>query len=66
MKKINEITKGKAKSMFTTDNEDHLVMHFSDDTSAFDGKKKEALLGKGAVNNQFNACLLYTSDAADE
>jgi phosphoribosylaminoimidazole-succinocarboxamide synthase len=24
-----------------------LVMHFSDDTSAFDGKKKEALLGKG-------------------
>ena len=71
MKKINEITKGKAKSMFTTDVEDHLIMHFSDDTSAFDGKKREALLGKGAVNNQFNAfimehlkkngCLLYTS-----
>ena len=58
MKKINEITKGKAKSMFTTDNEDHLVMHFSDDTSAFDGKKKEALLGKGAVNNQFNAFIM--------
>ena len=50
MKKINEITKGKAKSMFTTDIEDHLIMHFSDDTSAFDGKKREALL-----------CLLYTS-----
>ena len=69
MKKINEITKGKAKSMFSTENEDHLIMHFSDDTSAFDGKKREALLGKGAVNNQFNAfimnhlkdCLLYTS-----
>ncbi len=28
MKKLNEITKGKAKSMFTTDNEDHLIMHF--------------------------------------
>ena len=51
MKKINEITKGKAKSMFSTENEDHLIMHFSDDTSAFDGKKREALLGKGAVNN---------------
>ena len=69
MNKLKEITKGKAKSMFTTENEDHLIMHFSDDTSAFDGKKKEALLGKGAVNNQFNAfimehlknCLLYTS-----
>ena len=33
-------------------------MHFSDDTSAFDGKKKEALLGKGAVNNQFNAFIM--------
>ena len=58
MKKLNEITKGKAKSMFTTDNEDHLIMHFSDDTSAFDGKKREALLGKGAVNNQFNAFIM--------
>ena len=58
MNKINEITKGKAKSMFTTDNDDHLIMHFSDDTSAFDGKKKEALLGKGAVNNQFNAFIM--------
>ena len=33
-------------------------MHFSDDTSAFDGKKREALLGKGAVNNQFNAFIM--------
>ena len=53
MKKIKEITKGKAKSMYTTEVDDQLIMHFSDDTSAFDGKKKEALLGKGAVNNQF-------------
>ena len=58
MKKIKEITKGKAKSMFATESDDHLVMHFSDDTSAFDGKKKEALLGKGAVNNQFNAFIM--------
>ena len=40
MNKIQEITKGKAKSMFTTENDDHLIMHFSDDTSAFDGKRK--------------------------
>ena len=58
MKKIKEITKGKAKSMFTTYTADQLIMHFSDDTSAFDGKKKEALLGKGAVNNQFNAFIM--------
>ena len=47
MKKINEITKGKAKSMFTTENDDHLIMHFSDDTSAFDGKKK-SFIRKGS------------------
>ena len=58
MVKIKEITKGKAKSLFTTSNDDNLVMHFSDDTSAFDGKKKEALLGKGSVNNQFNAFIM--------
>ena len=58
MDKIKEITKGKAKSLFTTSNDEQLVMHFSDDTSAFDGKKKEALLGKGAVNNQFNAFIM--------
>ena len=58
MEKIKEITKGKAKSLFTTSNDNQLVMHFSDDTSAFDGKKKEALLGKGSVNNQFNAFIM--------
>ena len=41
MKKINEITKGKAKSLFLLIMIDHLIMHFSDDTSAFDGKKKK-------------------------
>ena len=58
MEKIKELTKGKAKSLFTTSDDDRLIMHFSDDTSAFDGKKKEALLGKGAVNNQFNAFIM--------
>jgi len=58
MEKIQEITKGKAKSLYTTSNDDQLIMHFSDDTSAFDGKKMEALMGKGSINNQFNAFIL--------
>jgi phosphoribosylaminoimidazole-succinocarboxamide synthase len=58
MEKIKELTKGKAKSLFTTSDDNRLIMHFSDDTSAFDGKKKEALLGKGSVNNQFNAFIM--------
>lgn len=58
MDKIKELTKGKAKLLFSTADNEKLVMHFSDDTSAFDGKKKEALLGKGAINNQFNAFIM--------
>ena len=33
-------------------------MEFRDDTSAFDGKKMEALDNKGKVNNQFNAFVM--------
>ena len=67
MKKIELLSSGKAKSLYTTDNSDQLIMEYRDDTSAFDGKKIEKLAGKGIVNNRFNAhvmhyiCLLYTS-----
>ena len=37
------ITTGKAKSLYTSSKEDYLVMHYRDDTSAFDGKKIESL-----------------------
>ena len=40
------ITTGKAKSLYTSSKEDYLVMHYRDDTSAFDGKKIESLEGK--------------------
>ena len=55
MNKVKEITSGKAKTMFTTSSEDQLIMEFRDDASAFDGKKRASLAGKGSINNQFNA-----------
>ena len=58
MEKVKEIATGKAKSMFTTSNPNELVMEFRDDASAFDGKKRASLAGKGAVNNQFNAFIM--------
>ena len=58
MKKLLQITTGKAKSLYTTSNPDQLIMEFRDDTSAFDGKKMEALDNKGKVNNQFNAFVM--------
>jgi phosphoribosylaminoimidazole-succinocarboxamide synthase len=39
MEKISQITTGKAKSLYTTNEQDQLIMEFRDDTSAFDGKK---------------------------
>ncbi|KGD65990.1 phosphoribosylaminoimidazole-succinocarboxamide synthase [Alcanivorax nanhaiticus] len=64
MEKRDELYAGKAKSVYTTDDADKLVMVFRDDTSAFDGKKKEALARKGAVNNQFNAAIMEKLKAA--
>ena len=58
MEKVKEIAAGKAISMFTTGNPNELIMEFRDDASAFDGKKRASLAGKGAVNNQFNAFIM--------
>ncbi|WP_447555327.1 phosphoribosylaminoimidazolesuccinocarboxamide synthase [Vreelandella sp. EE22] len=58
MEKRQELYAGKAKSVYTTDDPDLLVLTFRDDTSAFDGKKKESLARKGMVNNIFNAFIM--------
>ncbi len=58
MNKVEELYSGKAKSVYTTDSQDHLIMLFRDDTSAFDGKKLAQLARKGRVNNQFNAFIM--------
>lgn len=64
MNKNTLLYAGKAKSVYTTDDDGLLVMEFRDDTSAFDGKKKEALARKGLVNNQFNAFIMEKLAAA--
>ena len=57
------LSEGKAKSLYSTSNNGELLMVYRDDTSAFDGKKTEALKGKGEINNRFNAFIMkYLSD----
>ena len=58
MEKQQELYSGKAKSVFSTEDQDLMVLVFRNDTSAFDGKKVEQLDRKGAVNNQFNAWIM--------
>ena len=64
MEKRNELYAGKAKSVFTTDDPNRMVMVFRDDTSAFDGKKVEQLDRKGMVNNKFNAFIMQKLEAS--
>ncbi|MBD3671716.1 MAG: phosphoribosylaminoimidazolesuccinocarboxamide synthase [Gammaproteobacteria bacterium] len=64
MKKTTELYAGKAKTVYHTDDPDKLVMHFRNDTSAFDGEKVEQLDRKGMVNNRFNAFIMQRLQAA--
>jgi phosphoribosylaminoimidazole-succinocarboxamide synthase len=64
MEKREELYAGKAKSVYRTDDPERFVMVFRDDTSAFDGEKKEQLSRKGMVNNRFNAFIMEKLEAA--
>ncbi|MBO1255569.1 phosphoribosylaminoimidazolesuccinocarboxamide synthase [Alteromonas sp. 5E99-2] len=64
MQKQQELYRGKAKTVYFTDNEDFLVLEFRNDTSAFDGEKIEQLDRKGEVNNKFNHFIMTKLEEA--
>ncbi len=51
MKKIQKIYEGKAKQLFTTEDENLLIQFFKDDATAFNAQKKAVIEGKGVLNN---------------
>ena len=64
MEKRQELYRGKAKTVYGTDDPNLLVMHFRDDTSAFDGAKVAQLPQKGETNNKINAFIMSKLTAA--
>ena len=64
MQKLEELYAGKAKSVYLTDDEDKLILHYRNDTSAFDGEKIEQLDRKGEINNKFSAFIMQKLEAA--
>jgi phosphoribosylaminoimidazole-succinocarboxamide synthase len=64
MEKRTELYRGKAKTVFTTDDPARLVLHFRNDTSAFDGEKIEQLERKGMINNKFNHFIMSKLEQA--
>lgn len=51
MKKGQLLYEGKAKKVYKTDRDDLLIVDYKDDATAFNGKKKGQIAGKGEVNN---------------
>ncbi len=64
MEKRQELYRGKAKTVYATDDPQRLVMHYRDDVSAFDGVKLAQLAQKGETNNKINAYLMGKLAAA--
>lgn len=64
MEKRQSLYAGKAKSVYASDDPDRLILHFRDDTSAFDGQRMESLARKGMVNNKFNAFIMAKLESA--
>ncbi len=64
MEKREELYAGKAKSVYYTDDENKLILHYRNDTSAFDGEKIEKLDRKGEINNKFSAFIMQKLEEA--
>ena len=58
MEKRDMIYEGKAKKVYTTDNPELYIVSYKDDATAFNGLKKGAIAGKGAIINQMSNLLM--------
>ncbi|WOC33341.1 MULTISPECIES: phosphoribosylaminoimidazolesuccinocarboxamide synthase [Caproicibacterium] len=54
MEKKEQLYEGKAKKVFATDDPDLCIVSYKDDATAFNGKKKGTIVGKGVVNNKMS------------
>lgn len=50
MEKVKLIYEGKAKRVYSTEDEDKFILEFKDSATAFDGLKKAEIQGKGTAN----------------
>ena len=58
MQKTELLYEGKAKKVYATENPDYCIVSYKDDATAFNGLKKGAIAGKGAINNQMSNLLM--------
>ena len=58
MTKTEQLYEGKAKKVWATDDPDIVIVDYKDDATAFNGKKKGTIVGKGVVNNKMSNYLM--------
>lgn len=63
MEKRELLYEGKAKKLFSTDDDNLVISEFKDDLTAFNGEKKSSEAGKGALNNKISTELFKLLEA---
>ncbi|NCO00956.1 MAG: phosphoribosylaminoimidazolesuccinocarboxamide synthase [Epsilonproteobacteria bacterium] len=63
MEKKELLYEGKAKKLFSTNDENLVISEFKDDLTAFNGEKKSSEAGKGALNNKISTELFKLLEA---
>ena len=58
MQKIEQLYEGKAKKVYSTEDENLVIVSYKDDATAFDRLKKGTISGKGVVNNRMSNFLM--------
>ena len=64
MEKRQQLYEGKAKKVYATDDPDLLIVAYKDDATAFNGKKKGTIAGKGVINNRMSNRLMRRLEKA--
>ena len=57
MRKGRLLYEGKAKKLYETDDEQLVWVEYCDNATALNGKRKEEIKGKGALNNQITSLI---------
>ena len=64
MEKREQLYEGKAKKVYATEDPELLIVQYKDDATAFNGKKKGTIAGKGVINNRMSNRLMRRLEKA--
>ena len=65
MTKKELLYEGKAKKVFSTEDDNLLIVSYKDDATAFNGLKKGTIVGKGIINNRMSNLVMQRLEKSD-